>query len=88
MKPPVEHLSTDPSIYNLPSYFKDYQTLEHKVLQDNICQYNYLNTNQIYLKLNCSVVLNGIMEKTFSEAFSQLKSLVRNYTGVGMKKLG
>ena len=69
----IVYMKTDHIINGLPSYFKNYLLLQSKVLENNLCQYDYLNQNYIYIGLNCSAMLNGVMEKTYSEVYAQYK---------------
>ena len=54
----------------------------------NLCDYSYLNSGSLYRGINCSLILNGVMDKTYAETYIMFLSLVRNYSGVGLSKLG
>jgi hypothetical protein len=60
-------------------------TLERKVLDYNLCEYSYLNKGALYNNINCSLILNGIMDRSLSETYSLYLDLVRNYSGTVSK---
>ena len=58
-------------------------------MSKNWCSnYLYLNTGLIYERINCSLVLNGIMETNYANTAFIFLDLVRNYSGIGLTKLG
>jgi hypothetical protein len=74
--------------YELPSYFADYEQLERSMLSINLCDYAYLNGGSLYNNINCSLILNGVMDQTYAETYVLFLALARNYTGVGLSQLG
>ena len=58
------------------------------MLNINLCEYSYLNTGSLYKNINCSLILNGVMDKTYAETFVLFLDVVRNYSGIGLSKLG
>jgi hypothetical protein len=72
----------------LPSYFADYEELERSMLKVRLCDYAYLNSGSLYNNINCSLILNGIMDQTYAETYVLFLALVNNYTGTGLSKLG
>ena len=70
----------------LPSYFEAYQMQESNALSRSLCFAN--NTGLLYSEINCSQILNGVLTKNYAETFMIFTSLTRNFTGVGISKLG
>jgi hypothetical protein len=60
----------------LPSFFNDYMLQVSKMLGTNLCTYSYLNTGALYKNINCSRILNGIMDTGFQEAYAAYFDLV------------
>ena len=53
-----------------------------------MCDYTYLLTDTSLKGINCPQVLNGIMTRSYSDAYFEYIGLVRNYSGIGISKLG
>ena len=70
----------------LPTYFEGYQMSERNALSRSLCIAN--NTGLLYSEINCSQILNGVLTKNYAETFIIFTSLTRNFTGVGISKLG
>lgn len=47
----------------------------------NLCEYSYLNSGPLYDNINCSLIFNGIMDKSLTETNELYLSVVREYSG-------
>ena len=56
----------------LPSYFDSYKEIERGMLDFNLCKYSYLNTGSLYKNINCSLILDGMLDKGFTQTYSFL----------------
>ena len=83
----VNNLKTH-SDNKLPPAFVGYDQLKEKLLSNNLCDFAYLNNGTLYRNINCSLILDGVMDKNYAETYILYLSLVRNYSGVGISKLG
>lgn len=54
----------------------------------NLCDYSYLNTGSLYKGLNCSVMLDGMMNRGFTETYAFLLQSIENFRGVALPELG
>jgi hypothetical protein len=46
--------------------------IENKMLNFNMCEYSYLNTGSLYKGINCSAILDGMMNQGFTETYTFL----------------
>lgn len=65
IKEPIFNVQTRIHI-KLPAFFDNYKNLENAMLNYNMCDYSYLNTGSLYKGINCSNILDGIMNKGFT----------------------
>ena len=54
----------------------------------NLCEYSYLNTGTLYKGINCSLILDGVMDLNYPETYIRYIATVNTYSGVGLSQLG
>jgi hypothetical protein len=84
----TQNIYTSCTNHALPDYFKSYRTNERKMLDTKLCDYSYLNVDPLLNSINCSLILNGVMSKTYSETYVMYLTLISNYSGIGLSQLG
>ena len=84
----TESISTEANTYSLPAFFASYENIEEQTLNMNLCEYSYLNTGTLYKGINCSLILDGVMDLNYPETYIRYIATVNTYSGVGLSQLG
>lgn len=58
------------------------------MLNYNLCDYSYLNTGSLYKGINCSKLLDGMMNRGFTETYAFLLQTIQALRGVPLPDLG
>jgi hypothetical protein len=58
------------------------------MLNYNLCEYSYLNTGSLYKGIDCSNILDGMMNRGFTETYVFLLQTIKALRGAPLSTLG